>query len=96
MFKLITETNVMPRSLFITDIKIDNDKLISSTNHMPTFISVTDIMSNTDLDTIDMAQFGCILQGQHEGKQVALKVVHKGRKHVSVFHFLSQSTDLRR
>ncbi|KAF8696555.1 hypothetical protein AX14_001521 [Amanita brunnescens Koide BX004] len=51
MFKLISKTNVLPKSLFITDAKI--------------------------LETIGIGGFGRVLKGEHEGQEVAMKVLYQ-------------------
>src|SRR6266576_3737432 len=60
MFKLVTETSITPRSLFITDVKIDNE------------------------GAINIGGFGRVFKGEYKGKAVALKLMDKGLKDVSV------------
>jgi hypothetical protein len=62
MFKLISMTDVLPRSLFITDI--------------------------ITLDVIGMGGFGRVLKGKYKGQHVALKVVDKSHKSVSISLFV--------
>lgn len=61
MFKLIAETDIVPKSLFITDVKID-----------------------TELSATDIEGVGCVFRGEHKRHQVALKLLDKGHKNVSV------------
>ena len=61
MFKLITDTNVVPKSLFITDVKID-----------------------TELGATNVGGVGRVFRGEHKGQLVALKLLNKGHKDVSV------------
>ena len=69
MFRLVTETDIKPSSLFITDVKIDNKDAL-----------------------INMTGFGHVFRGEYKGKVVALKLMDRSLKDVSVMHFFfSQS-----
>jgi hypothetical protein len=67
MFKLISKTSVLPRSLFVNDINI--------------------------LETIGIGGFGRVLKGEHENKQVALKVLYQVQ--VSALPIMSLTTLIR-
>lgn len=62
MYYLISKKDVMPRSLFVTDVK-----------------------SKVDVSGIAIGGFGCIFRGEHKGDLVALKVLRRGHKHVSIY-----------
>ena len=68
MYKLVTETKITPKSLFITGVVIDNE------------------------GAINIGGLGRVFKGKYKGKVVALKLMDKGLKDVSVMPFLfSQS-----
>jgi len=69
IFKLVTETNITPKSLFITDVKIDNE------------------------GAINIGGFGRVFKGEYKGKAVALKLMDKGLKDVSVKLFFFHDPD---
>jgi hypothetical protein len=64
MYYLISKKDVMPRSLFITDVK-----------------------SKVDISGIAIGGFGRVFRGEHKGQLVALKVLSRGHKHVSILPF---------
>jgi hypothetical protein len=68
MFKLISKTNVLPKSLFITDAKI--------------------------LETIGIGGFGRVLKGEHEGQEVAMKVLYQVQVSALPISFLTKRTCL--
>jgi len=69
MFKLVTETNITPRSFFITDVKIDNE------------------------GTINIGGFGRVFKSEYKGKAVALKLMDKCLKDVTVILFFFHNPD---
>ena len=64
MSKMINLIPRLPKSLFITDVKID-----------------------THLGSIGRGGFGRVFRGRYKGRQVAVKVVDKGRNVVRALTF---------
>ena len=69
MFKLVTETKITPKSLFITGVAIDNE------------------------GAINIGGFGRVFKGKYKGKAVALKLMDKVLKDVSVMLFFLHNPD---
>ncbi len=70
MFKLLKKANVIPKSLFITDVKIDMEQ-----------------------GTVNVGGFGRVFLGEYKGDLVALKLLGKGLKDVSIALFPPHHTD---
>jgi hypothetical protein len=44
---------------------------------MPKCLSMTGIRTKMDLSALDVDDFGLVLEGEHNGQQVALTALHK-------------------
>jgi hypothetical protein len=61
-------------------------RLISQINVMPRCLSMTDIRTERDLSALDVGDFERVLEGEHNGQQVALTALRKvHHEDVSVF-----------
>ncbi|KAF8351795.1 hypothetical protein F5887DRAFT_3062 [Amanita rubescens] len=54
-------------------------RLISKVNIMPRCLGMTGIRTEMDLIALDVGDFGRVLEGEHNGQQVALTALHKAR-----------------
>ena len=59
-------------------------KLLEKMPLIPRYISITDVEAMWNSDYIGVGGFGYVFGGVYKGKQVALKLLHKIRREVSV------------